>query len=331
VRDLNELLSYLDNLLGDSSIKKLLELQGVQNNLWIKDYKILDDYEKNELLKEYLLGINFNSLKILKTVDWQKNILVKKELDFDELSYQLVDVLKYLLSILLLFDINIDYFVSCFSNKSLIVDRDFKQQLVTFENETRIISVDIDGVLADYHTGIVKYFIDKNIINETYREKYHDTYNYCEFFDMNIEEFERNKDLFIENNGLINLPVIEYARESINELIDKGFKIILLTARPKLVQIVKDTMIWLNKNNINYHKLFFEKDKDELFKKIYPAHISIHIDDRDKHAIEMNNVNVLVYLFDTDYNKHMNTDNFNNIIRVKNWFDILEKIKSTWR
>jgi len=131
------------------------------------------------------------------------------------------------------------------------------------------IGIDIDGVLTNYEREQLDYgtkiSIDEGWKIDIDLSKYHEK----DMFNWNEEQANKFWERYIIKY-FSETPVRTFAPEVIEKLKQEGHKIYLITARngygipPEYYgreqQITKE---WLEKNNIKYDKLIFEKEKLE--------------------------------------------------------------------
>ncbi len=93
--------------------------------------------------------------------------------------------------------------------------------------------------------------------------------------------------------GIPHDPVHENVFLELNDAVNANHDIIIVTARPETEQVRKDTLEWLERNKITYHKIFFRAKNDhredaivksEILDIILEAGHNIHTvyDDRPK-------------------------------------------------
>ena len=90
----------------------------------------------------------------------------------------------------------------------------------------------------------------------------------------------------------------------------------------KMQQLTKE---WLNKHEIEYDKLIFEKDKEKL-QKCIENNVEIMIEDSPNNIKDIS-TKIKVIKFDCQYNKNVQNK---NIITAYSWYhiyDIINKIK----
>lgn len=186
------------------------------------------------------------------------------------------------------------------------------------------IGIDLDEVVVEY----IKYFL------RFYNEK-----KKTNFFLQDIKFFDLEKSLDISREELAQIAeelnetdiiekqnFIEGAIPSINFL-EKNFEIFFITDRP--LSVKERTLNFLKENfpHLNF-KVFFSRDHQggRVFKATIceENNIPFIIEDRDKNALKCVEKGITVLLFDKPWNQNVE---HKNIIRVKSWKEVLEKIK----
>ena len=194
------------------------------------------------------------------------------------------------------------------------------------------IGIDIDGVLTDMERDIIDYAtrmcVEDKIQIKVDVSKYYET----DTFDWTPEQSDRfwNKYLVpyvVETNAR------KYSKEIIEKLRQEENKIYIITARDesglpeeyygKMQQLTKE---WLNKNEIEYDKLIFAKDKDKL-QKCIENNIDIMIEDSPDN-IQNISTKIKVIKFDCQYNKQVAGK---NIVTAYSWYHIYDIIKKNYQ
>lgn len=186
------------------------------------------------------------------------------------------------------------------------------------------IGIDIDGVLVDDDTyrldTITKYCYENNLPDLDNPYKYESK---CDWSNE-IKEDYRQRYYF---EYVKNMPARAFASEVIKKLHDEGNKIIIITGRYKTQenssigeQMRKDTVQWLNKNNIIYDEICYAHCPKT--KEIEEKNIDIMIDDSPEILSEIVKI-TKVLCFDNRYNRDLI---YNNMTRVFSWYDIYRKI-----
>lgn len=190
------------------------------------------------------------------------------------------------------------------------------------------IGIDIDDTIANtYETG--KPYLENYIKNILKKELKYDLYDKVDYYNLSkkfgIEpeeerEFWQNYFVSIVKNVVPKKSSVEI----INELKEKGNKIILITARfdDGISDIKKITEEWLKENNIVFDKLIIDaQNKLEIAKQ---EEIDIFIDDSIRNCEMVSSGGIKTYMFSTEINQSYNS---NNVVRVKSWDEFYENIK----
>ena len=191
----------------------------------------------------------------------------------------------------------------------------------------KIIWVDLDEVLAETFCHIFEYYDNK--LNWKLIEKKLITHAYiCNISKYNItyeESIEWYRKPLIEDINLEVKPVL-WAREFFKKYKKLWFKFKVITARSEKL-FSKYSKNWLDK----YFKDIFEeiifanheennkKDKSQICKEHW---IETMIEDNPDYALELAENGIKTFLLEKPWNKDINLNN-ENIIRVKNWKEII--------
>lgn len=182
------------------------------------------------------------------------------------------------------------------------------------------ISIDLDGVCADYVTPMraicaEEYGIPEDAIPEP------DSYNLAAATGWPIEdgqEFLRIHAKAVAGHLYRRLPVIPGAKEALTYLDEQGFRIRIATQRlisPGLNGVVvADTAAWLEEHDLPYTDLcLFESDEG---KASLPA--DLHIEDSPAAAIDLVLAGQRTILMDRPYNRDIA-----GILRVRAWEELI--------
>jgi Uncharacterized conserved protein len=190
------------------------------------------------------------------------------------------------------------------------------------------IGIDIDGVLNDHDSFCINYGTKYCHEIGKYELTNLDVFDTTEMFMWPDETAHNFWDKY-RRIILSEMPTKIFAKEVIKKLKDEGNDIYIITARKnydpwdskELQPIVeKETIKWLNKNDIIYDKIYFDIENKGTFCK--ENNIEIMIDDDPKNVRKLiGNTNPII--FDTPYNRQ---EEFSDITRSYSWYDIYNKI-----
>jgi len=188
------------------------------------------------------------------------------------------------------------------------------------------IGIDLDDVVFDFISLVLKKYkeiFEKEILFEEVSSFY-----FSRVFNLSQEKVDLFFKKILIKESVENLELCEFAKEIILEL-SKNNKIFFITSR---VHAKDGTLESLNKNfsEINFELIFSSnpyhknegKSKGEICKELG---INFMIEDDIKHCEECIQKGIKVFLLDKPWNqKYLENE---DIIRVKNWNEILNKLK----
>jgi FMN phosphatase YigB (HAD superfamily) len=245
------------------------------------------DEEREVETKNMAYHIIRELTELVDETNWKRHVKFRKTINKSNILEEYVDVFKFFINLGLRWGITDDDLVKEFERKSTVVEQKWDQEcwLDQLKQDDKIVGVDIDGVLAPYPEHFLKWAIEW------------DWRVACEAGDppngfpvySSIKEFieKRGYGTYVEAKHAYRstgqkrfLPVIDGAKELLHELHVRGYKIILLSARPyqKYVRIFADTIEWLNSNGLEYDAIMFDRDKEDTIIKRFP-NIKLMIDD----------------------------------------------------
>lgn len=160
------------------------------------------------------------------------------------------------------------------------------------------------------------HFEDKDNSGDSYRNKFHFSYEELKFFLKDIQEEIINKAK----------PRVN-AVEIINKLNEEGHKIIIITARDS--EFHDNPYIlsknWLDKNNIKYDKLIVNaREKGIICKK---ENIDLFIDDKLNNCLDVLKEGIKVIRISNEICNNGNIVNFNNWIQIYEYIGELNETK----
>ena len=192
----------------------------------------------------------------------------------------------------------------------------------------KVVAVDADEVLAEFMEHFLMFH---NARYETRFTKSEITsFRFEEVFKIEERDVLRRIGEFYEDQVIHNIRPVEGAEEGINSLIDKGYQLEIITARPPYYRQI--TVDWVEKHfpgkfeqihfafnpfNINSERL----TKAEICKQIGAE---VLIDDNLVNALDCADRGITVYLMDAPWNQVEELPK--KVIRVKSWEEILERL-----
>tara|TARA_R110000787_G_scaffold217357_1_gene326202 strand:+ start:6855 stop:7799 length:945 start_codon:yes stop_codon:yes gene_type:complete len=237
--------------------------------------------------KEYVLALSKEVYEVLDEIDWKMHTSKNTEDVNDNVLEECVDVLKYLFGIIQLNGFSVDDLYEKFIDKSKVVEAKFNQEEVMEKikaSKKQIAFIDIDGVLAEWPGGFLKWAGYKSL-NE-FKSKVGKKEQY------KIKSEYRTCGIKSQLKVLAGVKIFM-------EKTCKEFNVVLLTARPykKYFRIYSDTLKWLKDNDICYDAIVFDEEKEKyIINNFEPEQVAFCIDDDITNANKLSDSGFKVYL-----------------------------------
>lgn len=297
-------------------LKKIFEEQKDFLNYFLNP-DALSNEDKIKFTKEYILSIHRELSEILNTIPWKLHRKEDSKKSENNTIEEIIDCFKFLLNLCIIWGVNDEKFNNEFFRKSMVVRQRYNQEILkVISKDDKVCAIDLDNTLAKSD----QYFID--IYNRMYNSSFSNRSDIKEAIGtLNYEDF---KTWYRESGEKTHIPVKEGAKELCNFLKEKGYKIVIISARPyeKHFRIFPDTLQWLNDNNIQYDAVYFERDKHIKILKQLP-HLSFIIEDDLDYAKQISELDYKVYLL-SDSKIEDDKEN-KNIVVVNNLFEIIKQ------
>ena len=205
----------------------MLELQRKYNNIILNDIESDDD--KDRVTQNLALCTHAEISALVNAVNFKHHHGNLGNIDRDTILYESVDVVRYIMAIMNVWNIESHEFEEAFKKKddylwmqSKIADKKWEGQPVVL--------VDIDDVIAEFRNTFADWLVSNlNVKIDVESEEY---YFITALTNLNINP-EIVFENFVEQGGFTTLPVVKKAREFLNHLREEGYWLQLLTARPK--------------------------------------------------------------------------------------------------
>lgn len=265
----------------------------------------LTQKEKRELSKDLALN-SYNSINKMIEKMRASNDLPNE----NDLIYSSIDVLRYVMSVLNLWDIHPDDVSSAFLEKDIYLDIEHRLSAKTWEGQPVII-VDMDDVIVDFRETFAQFLREEyNIDVDDESDQYFFVNEILNAGDLNPEKVF---DTFVNSRLFKSIPIILGSKDFLQTMHDKGYWIQLLTARPKEnLKIFYDTYHWLQIHDIPFDRVDFSPEKLRwcMNSEYYDSSaIEYAIDDSPKHALEYAKHGISVKVPLKSYNKSIENEN----------------------
>jgi uncharacterized HAD superfamily protein len=279
----------------------------------------LSETERRRVIADLLLGLHSQVGSVQRLIHRSYHVLHSPVgmCPTKSVTHELVDCLKYLLAIATTLDIEADEIVETFWQVSDAVDDRWRRERTQLADE-RVLAIDIDGCLANFFDGFARWFFENKIASGDFAPN-----------DINSAWMEEHKQEFYASGGFSKLEPIPGAAQVVRDYAAKGFKIAIITARPRRrhPNVESETIGWLREHHIPFDLLVFNRDKAEaICEHVFPANVFAFIEDRAKHAIEVAALGVPVLLMSSEVDDGIDPEH-NLITRVETWAEIRNELR----
>lgn len=293
---------------------------------------------KEEFLKELILHLNDEAFEVLREINWKIHKLKSKNIDQKKLLIEMVDVIKYALSLPASWNFSAEEVEQAFIEKTEIVEQKFRQEMINknFSDNDKVVGIDIDGVLLNYPETFLEFAakeldVEKDI-TKFVLHNYRIYEELSEFFDVPIEKIQQIKHKFRIGGYKKNIKPIAGSAQFVSVLRNRGYKIILLSARPvqQYENIFYDTIISLKNAEIIFDGIYFSEEKEkEILEKF--SNIEFFIEDSKENAFKIAKGNKKVFLLDKSYNQFTSEEKkqeLSLIIRINTLYEIFNHMET---
>ena len=199
---------------------------------------------------QYLLGMTSEINECLDAIQWKRHRKRSGEqVDLYNLTYELADIFKYILSICEVWGISADGFMSAVWTKTEILEQQWRQEFEEVPTYRPIIITDIDGTLGDWRSAFISWSKSQGIkpeITDPVTSLMLDS-------DLSIRypNYYLLKEQFERGGGYRHILPYADAQDTLRKLqTEYNAFVIAVTARPvdRYHRIWYDTWTWLSSN-----------------------------------------------------------------------------------
>ena len=302
--------------MSDLTIAQMMKIQKKFSDIFF-DSSDLTSQQKTELTKTFCLSLHSEVSQLINAVNYKQHTENDARPDMERILFESVDCIRYVLSLLNLWGLTSEDFVSAFESKDNFLHKRNSLNSKKRNKNQPVIVCDIDDVISQFRMPYAE-FVKKefNIVIDPYSTEY---YNIEPITKAGIDP-EHVFNRFVGTGMFAKVPVCPGMPEFLEDLKRQGYWIQLLTARPGQDARCKyDTYDWLVKNNIPFDGIDFTPEKYVWLsdKDFYiEGDLVCAIDDSLKHASEYARHGVPVVVPETSYNSHFSKDLTKNLKRV---------------
>jgi 5'(3')-deoxyribonucleotidase len=193
-----------------------------------------------------------------------------------------------------------------------------------------VIAVDIDDVLASNAEAFIKFSNDRwntNLTADDYTE------HWAEMWGIDYEELQRRGDVIFQEKVFLKHRFFDEAKAVLQKL-TQNYIVVIASSRNKRIQ--KETIDWIKKeygdifSGFHFADIWHRQDlhidhRLKMTKTKILAEIGANylIDDQPKHCIAAAEAGITALLFG-DYKWNKDIELKTNMVRVKNWQEVME-------
>ena len=290
-----------------STLDKLLKLQNEFNSFFYDTDLSLT--EKEDATKSLALAMYTEVSDLVSTLNFKDHHVLKPDADETKILFESVDVFRYVLAILNIWNVDSQTFLKAFEDKNIFLHLRHEIYKNKWDGHQPVVIVDMDDAIVDFRNGFAKWLVSKHDV-------YPDVNSREYYFISDLANSGLNPELvfqeFVSEGGFATRGVIDGASEFLRSLRNKGYWIHILTARPKEnLRCFYDTYRWLSENNITFDRVDFSPEKFVWCAKspYYDERkIEYAIDDSPKYIHEYATHGIKVYVPRMSYNEHLSGD-----------------------
>ena len=297
-------------------MKKYIEIQK-EFQKKLHDIDSMSHEEKVKLSKDFILSAHKELSEVLDCFKWKTHRNEDKNFVSSNLREELVDVFKFFVNLLVLWDINAEEFDKTFDDKTEVVEQRYKQEHIGAKPGEKVCAVDLDDVLNEWHEFFVKTYNEKNGTNFKTDAEIRDATNPLKYYEF--------KHWWRDSGVKMGIPPKNGAAELTALLKRNGYRIVVISSRPykEYSRLFSDTISWLRQNNIAFDDVYFDENKHLTILRHFPS-LHFMIEDNYSYAKHVAHEGYDVFLLDQD-GKYDNEKLSPKIIKVKSIQEIIEK------
>tara|TARA_Y100001963_G_scaffold160093_1_gene267747 strand:- start:1196 stop:2173 length:978 start_codon:yes stop_codon:yes gene_type:complete len=290
--------------ISEALLKKMFETQNEFSSLFF-DRDSLTTKEKEELTKSFSLALHSEVTDLANSINFKDHRLTRHDIDEDKILYKSIDVFRYVLAILNMWNFSPEDFVSSFWDKDMYLNTRHRMEQKVWSGQP-VLLVDMDDVLNEFRSDFTSWLFEKKgVVVDPDSTEYYSTKEVKESGFLPEEVFKE----FIVDRGLRNIRKQDGIIDTINALKDEGYWIQIITARPKdNLTCLYDTYYWASKCGLNFDNIDFSPEKFRWLvqKDFYDADAVVcAIDDSAKHSSEYAKHGVRVLSPSKSYNQEL--------------------------
>ena len=286
----------------------------------VPGFEEMDISARIALSKDYLLSLISETDEVLDALGmWKQHSSLKNNTVRSQIAEEAVDIFKFLVNILVTWDISSADFERAFFGKTMVVEQRFNQEEVLKDHSRRFVVVDLDGVLGDHRRHLITYY------NQVFKTD-------LPVSDVLLsplvgrDEYFDCRGRYIEEGMFREIKEFPESIDFLRSLKKAGYTIVIVSSRPyhKYKRIFVDTLLWLKDKGMPFDVVVWGDDKGAVVHKlgISPEWF---VDDEIERAMEIVSRGFKCYLLNKSYNQGVVYPP--SVLRIDRLHEILENEK----
>lgn len=303
------------------TFKEMLDRQRAFSALFFDSAKFTEA-DREQMTKSFALELHSEVSDLISSINFKEHHADRKMPDRTKILYESVDVLRYLMAIMNVWDINQEEFSDAFDDKDAYLH--FRQALSNRRWDGRpVVILDMDDVIAEFRRSFFDWLAETKGAKISYDCPEYYAASAAQELGHNTEQLFKD---FIAERQLRKIGVVEDAVRFTHELHKMGYWVQILTARPSDNPLcLFDTARWLQDTNIYFDDVAFSGEKFRwIIQSKFAGHVAFCVDDSPKHAAEFASHGLKTFSPIQPYNKSLEKQQ--GVILVENLLQILDNL-----
>jgi hypothetical protein len=286
------------------------------------DSRTFSETEREQMTKSFALELHSEVSDLVSSINFKGHRNDRKMPDRTKVLYEGIDVLRYLMAIMNVWEISAEEIKDAFNDKDAYLH--FRQTLSQRHWDGRPVAIlDVDDVLADFRRSFFDWLADSRGVSISHDCPEYYAASAAAELGQNTEQLFKD---FISERQLRVIPPTPDAVAFTRVLRERGYWIQLLTARPADNPLcLFDTARWLQISGIEFDDVAFSGEKFRwIAQSQFPNHIAFCVDDSPKHAAEFASHGLKTFSPSQPYNQALLKQE--SVFMVENLLQIIDNI-----
>ncbi len=303
------------------TFRDMLDRQRAFSDLFFDSSKFTEA-DREQMTKSFALELHSEVSDLVSSINFKEHHSDRKMPDRTKILYESVDVLRYLMAIMNVWEISQSEFNEAFEDKDSYLH--FRHSLSKRQWDGRpVVILDMDDVIAEFRRSFFDWLSDTKGAKISYDCPEYYAASAAQELGHNTEQLFKD---FISERQLRSVGVVEDAVRFTHMLRDMGYWVQILTARPADNPLcLFDTARWLQDNKIYFDDVAFSGEKFRwIIQSKFSGHVAFCVDDSPKHAAEFASHGLKTFSPIQPYNKALEKQK--GVILVENLLQIIDNL-----